>query len=615
VAGGAFDRTLQEQIGLALWWVLLTGTVAGVLPLRAPSRPALAGLLLLGGLAAWTALSLAWTDSAGNTSTDAAKVLTYLAIFTVVLALVTPNNAAIIAKGLGAGIAAVAVLAVLSRLRPDWFPHSDLYQYFAAGPFRLAYPLNYWNGLAGLVAIAVPLVLWTAATSGTFAVRALAGAVLPALALTINLTSSRGGAIAAAVGVVLLVILSPARGRIAASAVWVGITSVALAAYVQHRDALQEGLPTPEAHAQGRSALVVFIVVMLVAGGGQGALGYALRRLPPVRVGMPSPGARRGLALAVLVAAVVGSSAVNLPGDVSRAWHNFKQPSSATPPSGAGVLPRLDGLAGTGRYQMWDAAIRAARSHPIVGIGAGTYEFYWARHGKDQLFVRDAHSLLLETMAELGVVGLLVLLGFFGLVGTVGVRQATRAVDRAGREAAAAGTAAFCAFAVAVGLDWSWEITVVPAVGLALAATLLGTSRRVGPARSPARRLVVAAGVVAIPVIAIVLAATTLVGRSQEAARAGQLAKALSDARTAVKVEPVSAAPRVQEALVLERLGQMPAAISAMNGAIRRERVNWQLFLTRARLLTKAGRPEMALVDFERARQLAPRASVFGNAP
>src|SRR5207253_2468042 len=56
----------------------------------------------------------------------------------------------------------------------------------------------------------------------------------------------------------------------------------------------------------------------------------------------------------------------------------------------------------------WHDQIRA---HPLLGTGAGTFGLYWERSGKVLRFggALDAHSLYLETLAELGPVGLLLL--------------------------------------------------------------------------------------------------------------------------------------------------------------------------------------------------------------
>ena len=49
-----------------------------------------------------------------------------------------------------------------ARLHPAWFPANDQATYLH-NTERLAYPLNYWNALAALMAIGVPYELATAA--------------------------------------------------------------------------------------------------------------------------------------------------------------------------------------------------------------------------------------------------------------------------------------------------------------------------------------------------------------------------------------------------------------------------------------------------------------------
>ncbi len=60
---------------------------------------------------------------------------------------------------------------------------------------------------------------------------------------------------------------------------------------------------------------------------------------------------------------------------------------------------------GSGRCQFWEAALDEWETKPVQGRGAGSYEAWWAQNGSFSYFVRDAHSLYVETLGELGVVG------------------------------------------------------------------------------------------------------------------------------------------------------------------------------------------------------------------
>ena len=78
----------------------------------------------------------------------------------------------------------------------------------------------------------------------------------------------------------------------------------------------------------------------------------------------------------------------------------------------------------------------------------------------------DAHSLYLETLAELGLVGL----GLLVLVLAPPLAGAFR-----GASAAAAG--GYVAFLVHAGVDWDWEMPAVTIAGLFCGAALMNNCR------------------------------------------------------------------------------------------------------------------------------------------
>ena len=148
---------------------------------------------------------------------------------------------------------------------------------------------------------------------------------------------------------------------------------------------------------------------------------------------------------------------------------------SRNPGSGGTTTSRLTSVSGNGRYQFWQSAVDANATDPVKGIGPGTYEYWWAEHGTLPGFIRNAHSLYLETLAELGIVGLALILVFVLTPLVAGTRRALRSTGDA-RARFAAATAACAAFAVAAGIDWAWQLAVIPAAFLLLAAATLGPS-------------------------------------------------------------------------------------------------------------------------------------------
>lgn len=127
-------------------------------------------------------------------------------------------------------------------------------------------------------------------------------------------------------------------------------------------------------------------------------------------------------------------------------------------------------LFGENRPQYWHVAWQDFEANPVLGSGAGTFGAFWLEHRTVDEFVHDAHSLYIETLAELGPFGLALLV--IGLaVPLVGLR------GRQGSLVAAA-AGAYSAFLLHAGVDWDWEFGVVGLLGLTCAgAVLVGTRR------------------------------------------------------------------------------------------------------------------------------------------
>jgi O-antigen ligase/polysaccharide polymerase Wzy-like membrane protein len=123
------------------------------------------------------------------------------------------------------------------------------------------------------------------------------------------------------------------------------------------------------------------------------------------------------------------------------------------------------------RPAYWKAAVADASAHPVLGSGAGSFDDFWLGHRTIGAFVEDAHSLYLETAAELGLVGL-TLLGCALLV------PLSSAISRRRQPLVPVAAAAYVTFLVHAGLDWDWEMPATTLAGLALAAALIGNARR-----------------------------------------------------------------------------------------------------------------------------------------
>src|SRR4051794_41847839 len=147
-----------------------------------------------------------------------------------------------------------------------------------------------------------------------------------------------------------------------------------------------------------------------------------------------------------------------------RAAEAFPRPPVVTGSRGGGDAAGEHLLSGSssGRWQFWTAALDEFRSAPVHGRGAGSFEAWWDRHASFPYTVKDAHSLFLETLGELGVVGFLLLVGALAAGGVIAVRRLVGAGG--GERAAIAGLlGAVAADPVGAGIGWVWGVTPGPA--------------------------------------------------------------------------------------------------------------------------------------------------------
>lgn len=621
--GGGYDPIVRGEVGVAVWWLALCAVASGALPLPLRNRAAIVLTMLLGAFAVWTALSLGWTASSERTATELARVATYLGFLVLALAVVAHGERSrSLLNGVTCAIGVVIALAVLSRLHPSWFPENTIGAVLPGIEIerRLAYPLNYSSAIGVAAAIALPLLLGATAWARTIVGQALAAAAVPLAGFAFVLASSGTGTAALIAALAVFVALCPDRlPKLITIVLGVAGTAI-LAAGLSDRPALDRGLPTPEAMSQGDELLAIAIVVCLGVALVQTAIGIAVRHGARPRLLRISPRvATIATAVAIVVAIPLGIG-LGVPGEVSDGWENFKSQEGAAQGDRGGSL--VD-TSSSGRYQLWQSAAETGELDSFKGVGAGTFEFFWAQDPENFGFVRDAHSLYLENLAELGIVGFLLIVGLVGATLIVGLVR-SRGAALLARTRIAAATAAAAAFAVGAALDWIWEIAALPAVFLLLVA-VIATDRDRDPAegyvirrgertRRNSRTVgaaprIALAGLAAAALVAIVLPLRSAVEirDSQAGAAGGDLASALSSADGAIDAAPYASAAHLQRALVLELQGELELAVSAARMATEKEPVNWRNWTVLSRLEALSGNGEASVAAYRRARTLSPR--------
>jgi hypothetical protein len=446
-SGGFFDR--PRNIAL-----LVAGVVLAVLVVAAPagqlvpSHPAArVALVAAAAYAAWIGLSATWAPVRDYASDDAERALLYATVLAASAIAFRDRRAARALEPLAAaGTVIVIGYGLAGRLVPGIVTEHP--QRSAVG--RLDQPLTYWNATGALAAIGLVLCARVIGDRDRPpALRAGAAAAAVPLGMGCYLSFSRGALAALAGGLLTLVVLAPTFGQLRAALLVAvaGATGAIAAAASPAVRALDGSAATRE--REGAIVLAVALALMALA-----ALAAHLEQARLPDRPLPLPRWAGWAALAAIVALLV----------VPIAAAGGKQQA---PPATGATNQRFASL-GSNRYGYWRIAIDTGLDHPLAGVGASGFRVAWLEHRDVDENVRDAHSLELETFAELGLVGVALLAALLGAVAL-----SARAAHRVDPALAAGPAAALTAWAFHSAIDWDWEMPALTLVAVVLAGALL----------------------------------------------------------------------------------------------------------------------------------------------
>jgi O-Antigen ligase len=489
-SGGYFpdDYLLAGAIAFAVLSALLVARP----PHYRLSAHAVVAIGALAALAAWIGLSAQWSLSPDIALEDMNRALTYVAVFG--LALVAAGSGRLsrhLIWGTLGVLTLVSAAALISRLYPDVIATQPA----EFGGYRLSYPLGYWNALGAYSALGATLALGLAGNPRSpWWMRAGAAGASVLLATTMYFSLSRGAWLSLAVGLIVLVLLSAHRWSLLISSTIVAAAAAVVLIRLQAYPGLVDG-PTAGAGqlSEGHAFGPFLALVVLAAGAAQALVGRATARASAVVMesvrahGTAIASAVLAIALAAVLVgyALVGGKAEGkgatrldrIEDFVSRQWDEFMMPAAVTPRASAPRGAERLGSARGSRSELYRVALNGFSARPVQGEGAGSFQYRWIREREQREFVRDAHSLYLETLDELGVVGALLLTLFLGSVVLAAARSRMRPVAM-GRSEVAAVCAAISVWLVHAGFDWDWEMPALTLIFLILAASLFPYGRR-----------------------------------------------------------------------------------------------------------------------------------------
>jgi UDP-GlcNAc:undecaprenyl-phosphate/decaprenyl-phosphate GlcNAc-1-phosphate transferase len=612
-----YDALTWVPIGLA---VTLLCAISVVLAPARPGAPAVLSLAGLLGLGVWSLTSSAWAESVENAVLNGNRWLVYGALFVLLLALVSNDRRAALLLGAATvGVSAVALSVTVRMLGP----HPGAL--FLAG--RLNSPLGYINGEGCLFAMGVwP---WLAlAESRRAALAGPAAAMATLMACLALLSQSRGTALAIAGAMVLVVAIAPGRTRRVYGLLVLG-AAVALAAPALlhvYDHAGGGAIAAGDSHAAARATLLA----ALGAGVLWGLLvaGWRILAPRPERSQNLRTIGSWALAIPLVIALVLSlAHAGRIATEASDQWHAFVHVGEAgensTPSSPATNRSRL--LSGAGnRYDYWRIAWHAWAAHPLGGVGAGNYARPYFQQRATTEDVDQPHSLELQSLSELGIVGLLLLACFVAGVVWGAVRMSRSAASsQLLRGLLVGGLGAFAAWLVQASVDWMQLLPGLTAIALVGATALLWPRARTPAVRTAATafelrraltgRRALALGALAI-VIVLILAGASLSrqgladvfrSRAQRELDSDRTA-ALSDVNRSLDIDPDSVQAYYLKAAALARFDQPHAADAALYNALRREPANFVTWVLLGDVAARQGRPVVARRYYREAHRLNP---------
>lgn len=625
---------LTRAAPVAIAWLLAAAVLVWVVRARRPSWLYLGALGALAGYTVWAGISVLWSFGPDLSWIAFDYAAFYLAV-AVVLGVTTTGRFQLRLAGYGflAVAVAVACYAFAGKVLPDLVTHAHTYA-------RLDSPVGYWNVLALLMVMALPVALSLAARRGApLALRALAAAAVVPLVFAFIFAFSRGGVLAAFV--VLAVYFALSERRLASFATVVVIAApVAVAlARVRGLDTLftatdDDLLRSAQGHTLLRWALLAvaatFVLQLAIA-----ALERAVEWPRALRV---AAGAL------VLLGIVVGGGGgallyVDRQGGsdwVRERYEVFVEDSDTrSTADSAGRLLSLN----SGRPPLWRRALEQYEAGPKLGTGAGTYRFTHYRFRRTGGVTKHAHSQWLNALSELGLPGLLTFAAAMALFVAAALRGLLRWRRDPERSLLAALQAGFIAFVVHMTWDWDWDMAAagVAAVLFAAAAAAYASTRDVevrvdtaaaeavvgddtasgddaAAAPRPVSRASVPGRLLASGLLLLLamswlppFMADRAQNRAVGEAANGNVTAAADAARSAHRWNPLAVDPLITLALVEQRLGDNRAALETLRTAADLQPENHQVHYQLGLLLERAfGDRRAAAAAFRRTLELNP---------
>jgi UDP-GlcNAc:undecaprenyl-phosphate GlcNAc-1-phosphate transferase len=610
-----YDTSAWVPIGLGLVAASAVAVVAR------PARPSGPAALVLGsvlGLGVWSLASTAWAESVENAVVSGNRWLAYGALLLLMLVLLrSERHSAVLMGAATLGVVAVAI-SVLTRLLGG-----NPGALFLGG--RLNSPLGYINGEGCLFVIGFWL-CFAAADARRALVAGAAGGMATLMACLAMLSQSRGTALAMLAALVAVMAVVPGRTRrVYGLLVIAGAVALAAPDLLRvYEHSAGGAVSVGASHVAGRAALLA----AATAGVAWGLLTLGWEQVVSRRPWVSGARATGSwlLAIPVVVALVVAAgSAQRIDRSVRDQWHAFTHlagPSSGASASAASQSRLLSGAGN--RYDYWRIAWRVWREHPVLGVGAGNYPRSYYQQRATTEDIEQPHSIELQALSELGIVGALLLAGFIGGIG-LGIMRMRPAAARSSlsRALMVGGVGAISAWLAQTSVDWMHLLPGLTAIAIVAVAVLV-RSRSPQTAGAASRHSRFGSALASRPALALGASAVlvTLVVAGASLSRQGLAdlyrtrarheleahpAAAITDANRSLDIDSDAVETYYVKAAALAHFDQAASAQAVLGRSLEQEPNNFVTWTLLGDIAVRERRIGVAKHDYDTAHKLNPR--------
>lgn len=535
-----------------------------------------ASFLLMLALSVLTAVSVSWSVQPDASWSEAGRAASYLAAFGLGIAgaRLLAGRWRALAGAIALYTAIISAYALLTKVFPATLAPFDFLG-------RLSAPFDYWNATGVTAAMGIPAALWSGARRDRG--RLLRGLSAPAIAVEVAvvvLSYSRSAVAAAILGVAVWFAFVPLRLRGAAMLAAGGAAGGAICAWALRTHPLTSdrvGLAVRTSAGHGFGLLLVIVLVLVTAAGA--ACAFAADTIPLAQERRRQLGRLLLCLVALVPLGVIAAAAASSRGLGGQISHVVTSLTSTRGYTGT-QASRLVSL-GNSRPLYWSEGLKVAEHHLLKGAGALGFATAHTRYTASVELTGHAHSYVIETFADLGILGLVIsgaLLASWSLAvrRTLGGALRRSVSSPPGDGAVAAERAALLTllavvvtFGVQSLVDWTWFVPGVAIPVLLCAGWLAGRGPLALPRPPLVRRraaeqpvgVLAAAGLGVVTLLCAFviwqpLRAQGADAASLDAATHGQTAAAFADARRARAEDPLSLQPLFQLAALYTALGQ-----------------------------------------------------------